>query len=270
MNFTVALPSRKSSEEIRISYNGDQITATDGTLLDPFTNRTVKNTIAKINAVPGRVEAEDFFFQSGVQLENTSDIGGGKNIGYLDAGDYLDYYIDVALGGTYDVAYRTASLSETGAVELQLIDPNGTATSLHSVSFPPTGGWQTWATTNKTLALPQGLHQIRLLITQPMFNMNWFEFTLLTAAGETSDSAALRLSPNPGSGLIRLQADLGGQNATGIFVTDMLGRSLWNQDLNGTGTLDETLDLQFLPPGCYVISVQMENGSRWAEKIIIR
>jgi hypothetical protein len=103
-----------------------------------------------------------------------------------------------------------------------------------------------------------------------MFNMNWFEFTLLTAAGETSDSAALRLSPNPGSGLIRLQADLGGQNATGIFVTDMLGRSLWNQDLNGTGTLDETLDLQFLPPGCYVISVQMENGSRWAEKIIIR
>lgn len=260
----------KSSEEIRISYNGDQITAMDGTLLDPFTNRTVKNTIAKINTVPGRVEAEDFFFQSGVQLENTSDIGGGKNIGYLDAGDYLDYYIDVAQGGTYDVAYRTASLSETGAVELQLIDPNGTATSLHSVSFPPTGGWQTWATTNKTLVLPQGLHQIRLLITQPMFNMNWFEFTLLTPAGETWDSVALRLSPNPGSGLLRLQADLGGQNATGIFVTDMLGRSLWNQDLNGTGTLDETLDLHFLPPGCYVISVQMENGSRWTEKIIIR
>lgn len=260
----------KSSEEIRISYSGDQIMAMDSTLLEPFSNRLVKNTIAKINAVPGRVEAEDFFFQSGVQLENTSDVGGGQNIGYLDAGDYLDYYIDVAQGGTYDVAYRTAAHSETGAVEMQLIEPNGTATTLHTVSFAPTGGWQTWATTNKTLVLPQGLHQIRVLITQSMFNMNWFEFTLLTATENTEQPAAISLYPNPTNGILTLKANFNQGAANSLWVTDALGRQVWERQLDGAKHLDESLNFQFLSSGCYVLTIQMQDGTRWAGKIIIR
>ncbi|MBK7409843.1 MAG: carbohydrate-binding protein [Saprospirales bacterium] len=146
----------KSSEVIKISYSGNQIFALDGTPLSAFTMELVKNTIAIVHAVPGKVEAEDFFFQSGIVLENTTDVGGGQNIGYLDSGDYLDYYINVAQAGFYKVFYRTASQSATGGLQLQKIDAGGGATVLHLVTFPPTGGWQTWATTSKLVDLPQG------------------------------------------------------------------------------------------------------------------
>ena len=57
-----------------------------------------------------------------MQLENTADVGGGQNIGYLDIGDYADYYITVQQSGTYNVQFRTASESAGGAVQLELVD----------------------------------------------------------------------------------------------------------------------------------------------------
>ncbi|MBK7477081.1 MAG: carbohydrate-binding protein [Haliscomenobacter sp.] len=83
-------------------------------------------------------------------------MGGGQNISYLDAGDYLDYYIDVAQAGTYPVTYRTAALQESGEVQMKIISPSGSASTLHTVRFPPTGGWQTWTTTSATAELPAG------------------------------------------------------------------------------------------------------------------
>jgi hypothetical protein len=33
------------------------------------------------------VEAESYLWMKGVQTEDTSDVGGGKNVGYIDTGD---------------------------------------------------------------------------------------------------------------------------------------------------------------------------------------
>ena len=84
----------RSEDVITISYVGSQIQATDGTNLNGFTRRPVQNKVAIIHGIPGRVEAEDYFVQSGIQLENTTDVGGGQNVGFLDNGDYMDlsYY----------------------------------------------------------------------------------------------------------------------------------------------------------------------------------
>ena len=77
----------KSRETLRATYTGTAIAAADGTNLESFFQKQITNTIATIHSIPGRIEAEDYFFQSGVQLENTSDIGGGQNIGFQDKGD---------------------------------------------------------------------------------------------------------------------------------------------------------------------------------------
>ena len=74
----------RSEDVIRISYTGNQIDALDGTPLTTFSQRLVQNNVAIIHAIPGRVQAEDYFFQAGVQLETTTDQGGGQNIGFLD------------------------------------------------------------------------------------------------------------------------------------------------------------------------------------------
>ncbi|MFK7984154.1 MAG: carbohydrate-binding protein [Saprospiraceae bacterium] len=180
VTFTVNQTFR-SEDVITISYTGNQIKAEDGTDLNGFTKKPVQNKVAIIHSIPGRVEAEDYVAQSGIQLENTTDTGGGQNIGYLDADDYLDYFINVAAEGIYEVNFRTAVESQMGQVELQLIDENGTAISLENLTFPATGGWQTWATTTASVNLPAGQLQLRVLIKQPLFNINWFEFTFLSA-----------------------------------------------------------------------------------------
>ena len=182
----------RSEDVLTISYVGNQILATDGTNLNGFVRQPVQNKVAIIHGVPGRVEAEDYFAQSGIQLENTTDAGGGKNIGFLDNGDYLDYFINVAEAGIYQVDFRTAAESEMGGVELQLIDNNGNARSLENLTFPSTGGWQTWGTTTASVSLPAGQLQLRVVIKQPLFNINWFEFTFL------SEPPAIQYLPVPG------------------------------------------------------------------------
>ena len=258
----------KSSETITISYNGNQIMATDGTILAQFTQEVVQNTVAIVHTIPGRVEAEDYFFQLGVQLEATTDAGGGFNIGFLDAGDYLDYYIDVDKNGIYNVEYRTAAESEMGAVRMELIDENGNATTLHDVSFPSTGGWQTWTNTSKTLVLDKGRHHLRMAITQPLFNMNWFEFTFLTSNDDINQIPDLNLYPNPGNGLFSLQGTFEDRQDVEITVTNIMGQVLLRQQKNHAIDLNETIDLKAYPNGNYFVSIRMENGAIYTKKLV--
>ncbi|MEM6344738.1 MAG: carbohydrate-binding protein [Bacteroidota bacterium] len=261
--------SFKSSELIKISYSGNQIDATDGTTLNTFSQRDVQNTVAIIHAVPGKVQAEDYYFQVGVQLENTTDAGGGQNIGFLDAGDYLDYYINVGQNGTYNVAYRTAAESEMGAVQMQLIDPTGAITILDDVTFPSTGGWQTWTSTNSELDLPAGEHQLRMLITQPLFNMNWFEFTFLTEIERPEDILKFKLFPNPNDGLFELEVSLAERQNLEIIVSDLLGHQIQRKSLAEVITVQERLDLRALPKGYYLLRMRLEDGSIYTQKLLI-
>ena len=88
------------------------------------------------------VEAESYSSSGDVGTENTSDSGGGQNVGWIDAGDWMEYSLSVETAGNYLVEYRVASQggSEPG-LNLKL---NGTW--VDSVVIPNTGGWQNWQT----------------------------------------------------------------------------------------------------------------------------
>jgi hypothetical protein len=258
----------KSSEVIKISYSGNQIQAQDGTLLNTFNQEHVENTIAIVHSVPGKIEAEDFFFQSGVVLENTSDAGGGQNIGYLDVGDYVDYYINVAESGFYKVYYRTAALSETGRIQLQLIDAEGNATALQTVNFPPTGGWQTWTTTSKFADLEAGQHHIRLVVQAPNFNLNWFEFDLYNATNEAPIISDLSLFPNPTSGQANLVITLTEPRDISMEVVDILGRRVATRAYRQTSSISEVLDLTAWPEGIYFVTIRVGGVIAACKKLV--
>ncbi|MBK6946991.1 MAG: carbohydrate-binding protein [Haliscomenobacter sp.] len=258
----------KATDVVKISYSGTQILAQDGTPLNLFSLETVKNNLIAIHSAPGKVEAEGFFFQSGTQLETTSDVGGGQNISYLDVGDYLDYYIDVAQAGTYPVHYRTAALQESGEVQMKIISPSGTASTLHTVRFPPTGGWQTWTTTSATAELPAGRQHIRIVITKPLFNMNWFEFTLLTSTDEANNPQALTVFPNPGTGLFTLKGALAQKQNIEVEVHSLFGQSLFVKKRNKVKDFNETLDLSTYPAGIYFVIVRTENEEVFTQKVV--
>ncbi|MEM7654771.1 MAG: cellulase family glycosylhydrolase, partial [Bacteroidota bacterium] len=157
------------------AYDGSDIQGSDETKLEAFENQPVENTLPVIHPIPGKIEMEDYSAQSGIVLETTSDVGGGENIGFLDEGDYLDYVVDVTEAGEYDLSFRTASQSEGGGIALQLKEGEEWV-GIHAQVFPATGDWQSWQTTRAVVDLPAGQQQLRVVITDPLFNMNWMEF----------------------------------------------------------------------------------------------
>ena len=261
--------SMHSADQILISYNGNQIMATDGVLLSSFSQKPVENRIAIIHQIPGRVEAEDYFFQSGIALENTTDAGGGKNIGYLDNGDYADYYIDVSQAGSYYVDFRTAAESAKGAVKLELIEGDGTVELLHQLNFPSTGGWQNWTTTRGTVYLPQGIQQLRMTIMAPLFNINWFEFSYLgTGIREApGDPDPVRIFPNPSQGELfvegTMESPLGGE----ILVFDITGQMVLKRSIQSGGFFREQLQLH--SAGSYLVVLRDSVGMILSRRLVI-
>ncbi len=124
-------------------------------------------------AIPGTVQAENFTNMNNIQTEVTTDAGGGMNVGYIDAGSWMDYKVKVATAGAYNVQFRVASQDGGGSFQLQ----SGASNLTPSVSVPATGAWQTWNTVNSTVTLPAGEQTIRFLALSAGFNLNWMQFT---------------------------------------------------------------------------------------------
>lgn len=163
-------------------------------------------------AIPGDIQVEDFdnggegvgYHDSdaansggayrgseGVDLEITSDAGNGYNVGWLSPGEWLQFTVDVAATGTYDVSFRVASAMTGGTMHLS----SGAANLTGTVTAPGTGGWQTWQTVTATgVSLSAGTQSLRLIFDSGSFNVN--SMTFAAAAAPPAPPPA----PPPGGG----------------------------------------------------------------------
>ena len=250
---------------IKITYTGTDLVAADESPLLTFNLKNVENTLPIINVIPGRVEAEDYFFESGVDLENTFDAGGGKNIGNLDAGDYLDYFVNASNSGTFDVIYRTASNDMEGQIKLYWMISEDERRLLQTVNFAPTGDLQTFENTSSTpvFEFPRGQHHLRMEVSQGGFNMNWWEVQQLTVSTrELSQTASLKVFPNPSNGNLWVSSE----GIKELRVYDLLGNKM--KQLKLTGNEESiNLNLAYLPKGSYILHGIDEEGKFISELI---
>ena len=259
-----------SGETISISYTGEDIYAEDGTALNNFNVRPVINTIANIHIVPGKIEAEDYFQQVGIELEICTDVGEGLNLSYLDGGDYADYMVNVAEAGIYRIDYRTAAQSETGQIQLQKVEANGEVEPLHNVNFAPTGGWQTWATTSQNVLLEAGEQHFRIEIINPLFNINWLEFFPNFPLGIEDNRSFINVQivPNPNTGIFALQGVLENRQEMELLVVNLLGQTVLREQLFAERNLYKSIDLSDMPEGNYVVHLQLADGSSYREQFV--
>ena len=205
----------------------------------------------------GRVEAESYATQSGTQTELTADVGGGLNVGYLDAGDYLNYQF-TATSGSYAVQFRVASWIDGAQLQLRTLSgPNGGAT-LATVTLPNTGGGQQWQTvTVNNVPLLNGEQTLQVLALTNGFNFNWMAFARTPQAGaqapvatgpagqSASPNSTLAGYPNPAMSTFYLP---GVADGTPVIVRDAVGNQVRATVLRGGA-----IDVQALPTGLYLV-----------------
>ena len=173
--------------------------------LPSFENYPIQNNLTERIIIPGLLQSEDFVYQEGLQTEVTTDAGGGYNVGYTDTGDFADYMIAVNNTGNYNISFRTAAQSQSGMLQLQLIDDESTQ-SLVVVSTPITGGWQEWETSTVVGNIEEGLYKLRMKVLQPGFNINWIEFDYIEGSMglNSSEEYYFDIYPNPTSDYLNI------------------------------------------------------------------
>lgn len=127
-----------------------------------------------------RIEAENYAAMSGIQTEGTADTGGGLNVGWIDAGDWLSYQVNLPAAGLYEVRYRVASRNGGGVLRLE---GNSGQTLYGTMNVPNTGGWQNWQTLSHSVTLAAGEQSIGIGVPSGGFNINWLEFVPLDCSG---------------------------------------------------------------------------------------
>ncbi len=89
----------------------------------------------------------------GVDLGGT-DRSGGLSVGWIRAGEWLKYTVNVAQAGTYNVDFRVASSGNGGGFHLESDGADLTG----RMNIPNTGGWNNWQTMTKSVTLSAGTH----------------------------------------------------------------------------------------------------------------
>jgi len=148
--------------------------------------------------IPGKIEAEDFdecgqlvsyydttagnaygaYRSTSVDIEATSDTGGGYDVAKTKTGEWLKYTVNVTAAGTYPLTLRVANAGSGATVHVEVdgVDKTG------PIAVPNTGGWQIWQTTPPTnIAFTAGQHVIRLAMdtsgsADGVGNYNWLQF----------------------------------------------------------------------------------------------
>jgi hypothetical protein len=114
-----------------------------------------------------------------VDIEKTTDSGGGYNVGFMKQGEWLNYTVNVTKAGKFNVDARIASLYNNSAFHIEVDGKNVTG----SMKFVNTGGFQKWTTVRKGgINLTAGKHTIKLVVDSTgghkfAGNVNWIKFS---------------------------------------------------------------------------------------------
>ena len=202
--------------------------------------------------IPGTVQAENYdtggqgvaynvtsingtdnaYRSDGVDLEVTSDTGGGVDLGWTAGGQYFKYTVNVATAGTYTVSFRVAA--PTAVTDgLHLANSSGTNLS-GPVNVPATGGWQTWATVTASVTLPAGQQILTLDQDNGGWNINDLGFATAGSAPNFGPNVII-FDPSMSSSSIQTQIN-----------------NIYNQQSSGTaGQFDSSRYALLFKPGTY-------------------
>jgi hypothetical protein len=136
---------------------------------------------AKLHLHFKRIEAEHYDRQgeaNDVMTQDTMDVGGGRNVGWINDGSYI-CYSEMNFKNITSITYRASSAGSGGKMVLHQDTPTGNVVA--SVDIPVTGDWQKWQDVTVPISDPGGTHKYCFRAERNpgdklLFNLNYIDF----------------------------------------------------------------------------------------------
>ncbi|MEP6930083.1 MAG: carbohydrate-binding protein [Flavobacterium sp.] len=212
------------------------------------------------------IQAEDYASMSGIQVEATTDTGGGSNVGYTETGDWLAYNsINFPTTGSYLIEYRVASGITGGKLSSDL---NGGTILLGNVDVPNTGGWQNWQTVSQTVNVNAGTYNFGIYIQNTGMNINWIKITKVGAAAKMATVKAVEEKEAP----VDLNVYPSPADTTLFFTSEVSGNvsivdSQTGAVVSGQKVTNNSVDVSHLRAGIYLIVLE-KDGQKTVKRFI--
>jgi len=258
--------SATNKDNLTIEYNGNIASTTTmaGGKYEFDGNLKLTNEPFEAVAIPAKIEAEDYVAMDGVVIE--PDESGEPNIGWIEDGDWSEYFVKAPAAGKYTLKVRVASGSEAKST-ITVTDEKGKALGTITVDPAKSGGWNTWYNDSTTIELPAGEQTLRFTYNGEGFLMNVDNFTfeadpaaigVVAATGVRSlEVSRVPMSRSAVSLMVKAPA---GESFT-VRLLDMDGRQVGiSRGVGGSSSLVEFGVAEKLPQGSYVAIVR--SGTR--------
>ncbi|NJK37256.1 MAG: DUF5060 domain-containing protein [Oscillatoriales cyanobacterium RM1_1_9] len=152
--------------------------------------------MAYFDTSPGNIGGE--YRSNDVDLQTTTDKGGGYNLGWIDQGEWLTYDVNIPQTGQYDIIARVTS---NWGFDHQLRYSLGEQQGIFE--FDGTAGWQNWIDVEiPDVALNAGQQTLRLEALSSNFNLNYID---LVPTSKSIPEPTPEPEPNP------LPVEIGGE-----------------------------------------------------------
>ncbi|HAQ18182.1 MAG TPA: hypothetical protein DCR40_02995 [Prolixibacteraceae bacterium] len=230
--------------------------------------------------IPGRIEAENFDIgEEGLtyhdsDLKNITgayrpnepidiyDLGNGKYF-VIDnyPGEWLEYTVNVAQKGTYDISATIAAFAGGGTFRIKI-----GAVESEIIKAPTTSSWVNIKTVSFSMNLEAGQQIMRLtFIDKPLFYMDYLDFKRIIPVGNQADFSEnpVTIMQNDLELIINSNMDKPVETCTIYNILGSVVKTVRNPDINFRIS---TRDIQ---SGIYIVQV-ISGGQKLSKKIIIQ
>jgi endoglucanase Acf2 len=210
-----------------------------------------------------------FRTNEGVDLENSG--GGGFNVYWMVAGEWLEYTFEVEKSTNYSILADVSTIPGFGTIQF-LIDNEMVSSK---IPITNTGGWQNWSKVGPNeVFIEKGVHILRILVdsetdkTGWLFSLNRIEFKETNPTSTELEQSITTFHvdqnfPNPFNPETKIRYHLPNHSTVSIHVFDILGRNvqqLATNALKTSGSHVATFNGESLSSGVYFIRVRTDFG----------
>ncbi len=172
----------------------------------------------------GSETAQTFRADEDVDLSDCSDVGAGYTLAYSTAGEWLEYTVDVASAGVYDIDLRFSNNGDGKTLSLAMDGKDIAA----DVAITNTKDWQVWQTvTVSGVTLKAGEQVLRVTIGAANYiNLNYMTFTAVSVGPDVSITSPAQNSEFTTNDNVTIAVDAASTSATitdvKFYVDDLL------------------------------------------------